>query len=106
MVLGGGGYTIRNVARCWCYETAIAVGVDLQNNLPQNEFYEYYGPDFTLNVPPSNMENQNSPKDLEKIKNNILDRLSRIESVPSAPFQDRLPNREIPEAAEEDMDQR
>jgi acetoin utilization deacetylase AcuC-like enzyme len=20
MVLGGGGYTIRNVARCWCYE--------------------------------------------------------------------------------------
>lgn len=23
MVLGGGGYTIRNVARCWCYEVRL-----------------------------------------------------------------------------------
>lgn len=23
MVLGGGGYTIRNVARCWCYEVLL-----------------------------------------------------------------------------------
>lgn len=23
MVLGGGGYTIRNVARCWCYEVSL-----------------------------------------------------------------------------------
>ena len=22
LVLGGGGYSIRNVARCWCYETS------------------------------------------------------------------------------------
>lgn len=26
MILGGGGYTIRNVARCWAYETAILTG--------------------------------------------------------------------------------
>jgi len=25
MILGGGGYTIKNVARCWTYETALAV---------------------------------------------------------------------------------
>ena len=25
MVLGGGGYVIRNVARCWTYETSICV---------------------------------------------------------------------------------
>lgn len=31
LVLGGGGYTIRNVARCWTYETAIALGVDIAN---------------------------------------------------------------------------
>ena len=24
MVLGGGGYTIRNVARCWCYEVCLS----------------------------------------------------------------------------------
>ncbi|KAL9269471.1 Histone deacetylase 6-like protein [Drosera capensis] len=34
MVLGGGGYTIRNVARCWCYESAVAVGVEPDNKLP------------------------------------------------------------------------
>lgn len=26
LVLGGGGYTIRNVARCWTYETASLLG--------------------------------------------------------------------------------
>ena len=25
LVLGGGGYTIRNVARCWAFETAICL---------------------------------------------------------------------------------
>jgi len=31
LLLGGGGYTIRNVARCWTYETSIAVGVEIAN---------------------------------------------------------------------------
>lgn len=26
MLLGGGGYTIHNVARCWLYETGLALG--------------------------------------------------------------------------------
>lgn len=26
IMLGGGGYTIENVSRCWAYETGIAVG--------------------------------------------------------------------------------
>lgn len=26
IMLGGGGYTIENVARCWAYETGIAIG--------------------------------------------------------------------------------
>lgn len=29
MVLGGGGYTIRNVARCWCYEVSLPLSVSL-----------------------------------------------------------------------------
>ena len=29
LVLGGGGYTMRNVARCWCYETGNLLGMDL-----------------------------------------------------------------------------
>lgn len=31
LLLGGGGYTIRNVARCWTYETSIALGVEIAN---------------------------------------------------------------------------
>ncbi len=27
MVLGGGGYTVRNVARCWAYETGVCLGI-------------------------------------------------------------------------------
>lgn len=25
LLLGGGGYTVENVARCWTYETALAL---------------------------------------------------------------------------------
>ncbi len=31
VLLGGGGYTIENVARCWTYETGLMVGVDIEN---------------------------------------------------------------------------
>ena len=29
LVLGGGGYTMRNVARCWAYETGRLLGQEL-----------------------------------------------------------------------------
>uniref|UniRef100_A0A8C5BTN2 Histone deacetylase 1 n=1 Tax=Gadus morhua TaxID=8049 RepID=A0A8C5BTN2_GADMO len=31
LMLGGGGYTIRNVARCWTYETAVALDSPIPN---------------------------------------------------------------------------
>ena len=36
ILLGGGGYTVRNVARCWAYETSIAVDEQLNSELPDN----------------------------------------------------------------------
>lgn len=33
MILGGGGYTPKNVARCWTYETALAVGRELPDGM-------------------------------------------------------------------------
>jgi histone deacetylase 1/2 len=68
LLLGGGGYTIRNVARCWTYETAVALGNDIANELPYNDYFEYFGPDFKLHISPSNMANQNTPEYLDKIK--------------------------------------
>ena len=46
MVVGGGGYTMRNVARTWCFETGLLNNVVLDKDLPYNEYYEYYGPDY------------------------------------------------------------
>lgn len=106
MVLGGGGYTIRNVARCWCYETAVAVGVEPDNKLPYNEYYEYFGPEYTLHADPSNMENLNTPKDMERIRNILLEQLSRLPNAPSVPFQTTPATTEVPEEDEENMDQR
>ena len=30
LLLGGGGYTIRNVARCWAYETSVALNAEIR----------------------------------------------------------------------------
>ncbi|KAK7350643.1 hypothetical protein VNO77_09487 [Canavalia gladiata] len=104
MVLGGGGYTVRNVARCWCYETAVAVGVEPNDKLPYNEYYEYFGPHYTLHVQPHHMVNLNTPADLEKIRNTLLQQLSRLPHAPSAPFQTTPSTIPVPEEEEENMD--
>ncbi|URE31337.1 histone deacetylase [Musa troglodytarum] len=106
MVLGGGGYTMCNVARCWCYETAVAVGVEPDNKLPYNDYYEYFGPDYNLHFQPRRMENKNFPKELEDIRNTLMDHLSHIEHAPSVQFQARPPNTEAPEEEDEDMENR
>ncbi|PNS20815.1 Histone deacetylase phd1 [Sphaceloma murrayae] len=36
LILGGGGYTARNVARAWCHETALAVGAELNDEIPMH----------------------------------------------------------------------
>jgi histone deacetylase 3 len=62
ILLGGGGYTMRNVARCWTYETSIVVDETLNTELPDNEYLEYYSPDFCLHPDlfNSKIENHNS----------------------------------------------
>merc|ERR1712117_622798 len=41
MILGGGGYTLRNVARLWAYETSILCEEDLPSELPYQEYFGY-----------------------------------------------------------------
>lgn len=36
LLLGGGGYTIRNVARAWTYETSIALNQEIPNGNDNN----------------------------------------------------------------------
>ncbi|KAJ2491319.1 hypothetical protein IWW37_002401 [Coemansia sp. RSA 2050] len=86
--LGGGGYTIRNVARTWAYETSVLLGEELDPVLPYNDYYDFYGPEFRLEVPASNMENTNSREYLEKIMACIGDQLRDIPHAPSVLMQE------------------
>ena len=92
LVLGGGGYTIRNVARCWTYETGCLLGHELEDKMPVNDYSEYFGPTHALQIQPSNMENQNTPEYLEGVRNRILENLSKIPPKPSVPFHDVPPD--------------
>ncbi|KAL0482140.1 histone deacetylase [Acrasis kona] len=92
LVLGGGGYTIRNVAKCWTYETAVLLNQNVMDDLPYNDYYEYFGPDFSLQINQSNMENQNSYEYLEKHKIQLLENLSKIKGAPSVQMHEVPPD--------------
>ncbi|KAB0393932.1 hypothetical protein E2I00_017980 [Balaenoptera physalus] len=87
LMLGGGGYTIRNVARCWTYETAVALDCEIPNELPYNDYFEYFGPDFKLHISPSNMTNQNTPEYMEKIKQRLFENLRMLPHAPGVQMQ-------------------
>ncbi|MBW0506788.1 hypothetical protein O181_046503 [Austropuccinia psidii MF-1] len=86
IVLGGGGYTIRNVARTWAFETSVCLGPSEEmstSDLPYNEYMEYFGPNFKLDVPCNNMDNQNSIEYLNGILATVVDHLRDLPFSPS-----------------------
>lgn len=87
LLLGGGGYTIRNVSRTWAFETGLAAGQELGANIPMNEYYEYFGPTYRLDVPQSNMDDLNTREYLEKIKAQVFENLRHTGSAPSVQSQ-------------------
>ncbi|CAF4427247.1 unnamed protein product [Rotaria sp. Silwood2] len=105
LLLGGGGYTIRNVARAWTNETAIALNQEISNELPYNDYFEYYGPDFKLNISPSNMPNQNNAEYLDKIKVKLFDNLRMLPHVPGVQMQPILDDiMDVDRVVDEDKD--
>ncbi|KAL9644577.1 hypothetical protein ABK040_015316 [Willaertia magna] len=104
LVLGGGGYTVRNVARCWTYETSILLDKDIQSDLPYNDYFEYFGPEYNLHLTPASMENLNTYEYLEKHKNIILENLSQIKGAPSVQLQEVPPDTFYESEDEDDFD--
>ncbi len=97
MVLGGGGYTMRNVARAWSYETGIILNEDLPNgmlitryhvDIPENDFIEYFCPEYRIHMPTSNMENMNPKEYLNDVRDKILDNLKHV--IPVSPMSGAL----------------
>lgn len=103
LVVGGGGYTMRNVARTWAYETGQLVGQEMGPQLPYNDYYDYFAPDFELDVRPSNMDNANSPEYLEKIRSQVIENLKRTAFAPSVQMTD-VPRNSLGPGMDDDAD--
>lgn len=73
-------YTLRNVARCWTYETSLLVDEDINNEIPYNEYLEYFAPDFTLHPEVvTRQDNANSKQYLEAITKHVYDNLKMVQ---------------------------
>ena len=53
------------------------------SDIPVNEYYEYFGPDYQLDVKASNTEDLNSPAYLERVKNIVMEHLRHVGGPPS-----------------------
>ncbi|OIR57102.1 MAG: histone deacetylase 1 [Amphiamblys sp. WSBS2006] len=83
LVLGGGGYTVQNVARCWAYETAVAADISVETDLRYTEHSDFYFPEPSLIVHPGEMENKNTPEYLNHCREYIIESLREITHAPS-----------------------
>lgn len=108
IVLGGGGYTIRNVSRCWAYETSVLVAQPVSNDLPANAYLDFFAPDYRLH--PSNthgrMDNLNSREYLDQLKATVLDHLRRLQGAPSVQMHmvPRVSDYELDEQQQSDIE--
>ncbi|ORX94687.1 histone deacetylase-3 [Basidiobolus meristosporus CBS 931.73] len=93
LVVGGGGYTVRNVARCWTYETSIIVDTDLSNDLPSNTYYDFFAPDYKLHPKLSGrVENMNTRTYLEQLRARVFEHLRYLNGAPSVQMQEIPPD--------------
>ncbi|KAF2006286.1 putative histone deacetylase [Amniculicola lignicola CBS 123094] len=91
LIIGGGGYTPRNVARTWCHETSVCVGADLHDVLPPHipyiQAFQGEGNGAGLLYPAlhniQHHENKNKDKDLQKLIEHAMENLRYLEAAPS-----------------------
>lgn len=94
IVLGGGGYTPRNVSRLWCYETSVLTDVALNHKIPNYlPSYDWFGPDYSLHPQlDGRIDNKNSKKYLESVKQDIIEQLRYLSYAPSVQMQEIPPD--------------
>ena len=99
LLIGGGGYTPRNVARAWTNETSIAIGCQatLDPTLPIHTPYRSHFRQETLFPTPEDLQrepraNKNSPKRIQDIINSINEQLRFVSFAPSVQMQEIPPD--------------
>ncbi|EAY04719.1 acetylpolyamine aminohydrolase, putative [Trichomonas vaginalis G3] len=98
LVVGGGGYTKTSVARCWAYETSILTGVDIPNEMPETDYYDFYRPSYELHLKPDGKKNCNSREYLENVMCHVIENIRHLPGAPSVQMQE-LPPRDMISAA-------
>ncbi|XP_034234102.1 histone deacetylase 8-like isoform X2 [Thrips palmi] len=78
LFLGGGGYNITNAARCWTYLTSLILGCNIATDIPDNHFFERYGPGFDLDIAEGNRPDCNSEDDIDNCISIITDNANNI----------------------------
>lgn len=78
IVLGGGGYNLVNTARLWTHLTSIAVGVKLENEIPDHEHFLDYRPSYELCIESGLRRDENSDSNLESVLHCVLANLEQI----------------------------
>lgn len=78
-------------------QTGVALGVEVEDKVPDHEYIGYFAPDYNIHVATSNMENKNSRKSLDDIKVKLLEYLSKLQHVPGVQFQERPTDMDLEE---------
>lgn len=89
LVLGGGGYTPRNVARAWAHETSISIGAadkikpNLPEDMPNREAFRREGMTLFPNLGGWKGQNLNTRADIERIVRSVQEQMRYIRGAPS-----------------------
>jgi histone deacetylase HOS2 len=99
LLVGGGGYTPRNVARAWANETSIAIGCQatLDPTIPLHTPYRSHFRQTTLFPTPEELlreprTNRNTPKRIAEIVSSISEQLRFVNWAPSVQMHDIPPD--------------
>jgi acetoin utilization deacetylase AcuC-like enzyme len=93
LVCGGGGYTKTSVARCWAYETAVLLDVDIDDCLPETDYSTLFRPTGKLHLVPEPVPNKNSESYLQNLTMHVMENIRHLPGAPSVEMHE-LPPRE------------
>lgn len=98
VMLGGGGYTLRNVARCWAFETAVALGMqnDMKDELPVTAssalFLNHGSSEPKLRIEAKvGMANLNTKEKLNSLRKKLFERIDQMEIAPGIQLNQEVP---------------
>ena len=76
-------YILKMFQSCWTYETSVCCGIELNDTIPYNKFYNDFGPNYSLSILPQKVRDYNSKRSVNKIIEKIFCHLNEIECSPS-----------------------